>query len=102
MDSGLWNIKESGGYMNIRIRKLWAVGLACAFTTVFLFGCAGRDTEAKNDAVSDDSAVDTSIDVMVQTPDIRSITVSSNFSGTVVAESEVNVIPLIGGEVVEK
>ena len=102
MDSGLWNIKESGGYMNIRIRKLWAVGLACAFTTVFLFGCAGRDTEAKNDAVSDDSAEDTSIDVMVQTPDIRSITVSSNFSGTIVAESEVNVIPLIGGEVVEK
>lgn len=102
MDSGLWNIKESGGYMNIRIRKLWAVGLACAFTTVFLFGCAGGDTEAKNDAVSDDSAEDTSIDVMVQTPDIRSITVSSNFSGTVVAESEVNVIPLIGGEVVEK
>ena len=88
--------------MNRKIGKLLAAVLICTCTTVFLFGCAGQDAATKNDTVSGDDAEDTSIDVIVQTPDIRSITVSSNFSGTIVAESEVNVIPLIGGEVTEK
>ncbi len=66
---------------------------------VFLCGCSlpfgakeAEETEPE----------DNSIAVEVQNPEVKNIQNRSNFSATVVAESEVKVIPLVGGEVLEK
>lgn len=76
-------------------KRAAALGTACVLSAVFLFGCVGNEEEVTEEE-------QTSIDVSVQTPQVKNISTSANFSATVVAESEVKVIPLVGGEVVEK
>ncbi len=66
---------------------------------VFLCGCA-LPFGAKEAEESEPE--DNSISVEVQSPEVKTITNRANFSATVVAESEVKVIPLVGGEVLEK
>ena len=77
------------------MKKMTAFGITLVLSAVFLFGC-GKEAE------TEEAEEDTSIEVEVQNPQIKNITVSANFSATVVAESEVKVIPLVSGEVVEK
>ncbi|MCR5747046.1 MAG: efflux RND transporter periplasmic adaptor subunit, partial [Lachnospiraceae bacterium] len=86
--------------------KATSVGMTIVLAAVMFCGCAQADaimgkTTSEN-TVSGADAAENTLDVVVQQPDIRNISVSSNFSATVTAESEINVIPLIGGEVVEK
>ena len=78
------------------IKRMAALGTVCVLSAVFLFGCG----ETKDESAETEE--ETIIDVAVQTPEVKSISTSANFSATVVAESEVKVIPLVGGEVVEK
>ncbi|MBQ8956452.1 MAG: efflux RND transporter periplasmic adaptor subunit [Lachnospiraceae bacterium] len=81
-----------------------AVGLACAVSTAFLCGCAA-ELSGIGEKSSDEGAQteeEERLDVSVANPELKDISISSNFSGTVIAESEVNVIPLLSGEVVEK
>jgi RND family efflux transporter MFP subunit len=88
---------------NLRIKKIMAIGIAGILATGVLYGC---EAPLPGKSVSDDEAAteaeDESVEVMVQTPEQKNITLSSNFSATVTAESEVKVIPLISAEVVEK
>ncbi len=94
---------------NKYVKYIRTAGVAICLSAFLLTGCAEKikgiiDPESKeesSEAVSENSAEET-IEVGVSTPDIRSISISSNFSGTVTAESEVTVIPMIAGEVVEK
>lgn len=68
------------------------------FAAVFLSGCTfpfGQKAEVEEEE-------DNSISVEVSNPVVKDIANRSNFSATVVAESEVKVIPLVTGEVVEK
>lgn len=65
-------------------------------------GCTapfGGKTEKEDESAAEEVE---KLDVSVLSPEQKEITLSSNFAGTVVAESEVNVIPLTSGEVVEK
>lgn len=82
-------------YKPCMMKKMTAFGITLVLSAVFLFGC-GKEAE------TEEAEEDTSIEVEVQNPQIKNITVSANFSATVVAESEVKVIPLVSGEVVEK
>ncbi|MCR5237077.1 MAG: efflux RND transporter periplasmic adaptor subunit [Lachnospiraceae bacterium] len=82
-------------YKSEKIKRMAAFGTACVLSAVFLFGCG----ETKEEEVTEEQTI---IDVSVQTPEVKNISTSANFSATVVAESEVKVIPLVGGEVVEK
>ena len=78
-------------------------------TSLFLNGCTQID-EIKGRFISGNNAEESTsknsaeeiIPVEVSTPFVRDISVSSNFSGTVTAESEVQVVPMVAGEVVEK
>ncbi len=69
---------------------------------VFLCGCTVPFGESSEEATEEGTESDDSLRVSVAVPETRDLAISSNFSGTVVAESEVNVIPLASGEVVEK
>ena len=78
-------------------------------TSLFLNGCTQID-EIKGRFISGNNAEESTsknsaeeiIPVEVSTPFVKDISVSSNFSGTVTAESEVQVVPMVAGEVVEK
>ena len=87
----------------MKIKRMMAVGLAGMLAASVLYGC---ESPIPGKSVSGDEAAteaeDNSVEVAVQTPERKSISMSSNFSATVTAESEVKVIPLLGGEVVEK
>lgn len=83
-------------YKSGMIKRMAALGTVCVLSAVFLFGCGETQDE------SAETEEKTIIDVAVQTPEVKSISTSANFSATVVAESEIKVIPLVGGEVVEK
>ena len=80
-----------------RILRGAVAGMTLA--AVFLCGCA-LPFGAKEAEESEPE--DNSISVEVQSPEVKTITNRANFSATVVAESEVKVIPLVGGEVLEK
>ncbi|MBQ7584560.1 MAG: efflux RND transporter periplasmic adaptor subunit [Lachnospiraceae bacterium] len=79
------------------MKRLAALSTVCVLSAVFLIGCSfgssGEETETEED---------NSIEVRAQNPQVKDIAISANFSATVVAESEVKVIPLVTGEVVEK
>ncbi|MBO5550925.1 MAG: efflux RND transporter periplasmic adaptor subunit [Lachnospiraceae bacterium] len=78
-----------------------AACVSIVIAAVFLSGCTapwGGNAEAEA-TVSEDEG---KIEVNVSKPEIKSITISSNFAGTIVAESEVKVMPLVSGEVTEK
>jgi RND family efflux transporter MFP subunit len=83
------------------MKKIMAIGIAGILATGALYGC---EAPIPGKSVSGDevTAEDESVEVMVQSPKNKNITLSSNFSATVTAESEVKVIPLISAEVVEK
>lgn len=76
------------------MKRMAALGTACVLSAVFLFGCGETEEVQETE--------ETAIDVSVQNPQVKNVTISANFSATVVAESEVKVIPLVTGEVVEK
>ncbi len=75
--------------------------MCVALISVLLYGCSvpGKTDEKTGAETETETEV---LEVSVMKPDIKDISISSNFSGTVTAESEVNVIPLAAGEVIEK
>ncbi len=88
----------------IIIKKTGAVCLSVMLGAVLLCSCAspigGGGAESASDAGA--SEEEAKLDVEVRSPEVKEVSISSNFAGTVVAESEVYVIPMISGEVVEK
>ena len=83
------------------MKKSRTVCLGFITAAVFFSGC-GSPLGGIGKEEAEVSENEAKLDVSVISPKIKDITVSSNFSGTVVAESEVYVIPLIAGEVIEK
>lgn len=69
-----------------------------------LCGCTSPvgGSEAESASEAEASEEEAKLDVEVMSPEVKDISISSNFAGTVVAQSEVYVIPMISGEVVEK
>ncbi len=78
-----------------------AVILAFLLTGVSLTGCENLPFAAKEEEEPTE-AVDDSIEVITANPLLRTVSIESNFSGTVEAESTVTVIPKVAGEVIEK
>ncbi|MCR5627750.1 MAG: efflux RND transporter periplasmic adaptor subunit [Lachnospiraceae bacterium] len=77
----------------MKYSKIVPLFMSFVLTASLLTGC-GEKAEVVE--------ADTTIEVEVGNPELTTITVSSDFSGTVQAESQVLVIPKIAGEVVEK
>ena len=79
--------------MNI---KKAAYVLFAALTAVTVFGCGSKEEPEKEEEIK------TSVAVEIQKPEIKDISLSYNFSGTVQADDTVVIIPKIAGEVTEK
>ena len=75
--------------------------MSMVLAAAFFCGCTAPWSSAKEGeaTVSEDEG---KIQVMVSTPEIKDLSISSNFAGKITAESEVKVMPLVGGEVIEK
>ncbi|MBQ7583057.1 MAG: efflux RND transporter periplasmic adaptor subunit [Lachnospiraceae bacterium] len=83
-------------------RKMTTIVAGVTLAAFLMCGCTapfGGKTEKEDESAAEEVE---KLDVSVLSPEQKEITLSSNFAGTVVAESEVNVIPLTSGEVVEK
>ena len=90
--------KGAGKLKRKALFKIRTAAACLALSAVFLSGCTfpfGQQTEIEEEE-------DNSINVEVSNPVIKDVSNRSNFSATVVAESEVRVIPLVTGEVIEK
>lgn len=72
-----------------------AISASVTMLSLSFAGCAKSAPEATEE-------VDMSVSVETSKPDIRDISISSNFAATVEADSEVIVMPKIGGEVTAK
>ncbi|MCR4590349.1 MAG: efflux RND transporter periplasmic adaptor subunit [Lachnospiraceae bacterium] len=79
--------------------RLIVISLTGILSLLSISGCSllqGKEEEEPTEAVDD------SIEVKTSNPFIRTISIESNFSGTVEAEDTVRVIPKVAGEVIEK
>ncbi|MCR5526871.1 MAG: efflux RND transporter periplasmic adaptor subunit [Lachnospiraceae bacterium] len=81
---------------NSVIKRIFALSISAALLTANLTGCAGKTDDTATEVV------DTSIDVKTSTPEVKTMSISSNFAATVEADSEVTVMPKVGGEVTSK
>ncbi len=84
--------------MKRSIKRIIVLFMLSALTVTALSGCKGE--EAKKEETAE--PVDNSIEVTTAKPEIRTVTISSNYSATVEAEDTVTVVPLVAGEVIEK
>ncbi len=78
--------------------RIIVISLTGILSVLSVTGCSmlqGKEEEPTE-------AVDDSIEVKTANPFIRTISIESNFSGTVEAESTVKVVPKVAGEVIEK
>ena len=80
---------------NRKVTKLLAVSVCTLMLATSFTGCAKSKDEPTEE-------VDMSVSVETAAPEVRSISVSSNFAATVEADSEVIVTPKVGGEVTSK
>ncbi|MBR1892456.1 MAG: efflux RND transporter periplasmic adaptor subunit [Lachnospiraceae bacterium] len=80
---------------NRKVMKMLAISACVMMLSASFTGCAKSTPEATEE-------VDMSVSVETSKPDIRDISISSNFAATVEADSEVIVMPKVGGEVTAK
>ncbi len=82
------------------IKRALMLIITLSLLSAMLNGCsAGADSEKTK---TEDSTGDDSIEVRVENPGRRDVSISSNFAATVEADSTVKVIPMVAGEVIEK
>ena len=86
--------------MKKRFISITAVSLSVVLTVFSVSGCSALPFAKEEE--KEVEAVDTSIEVRVSSPLLRTISIESNFSGTVEADDIVKVIPKVAGEVTEK
>ncbi len=86
--------------MKKQIYRNTAVLLALLLTGTSLSGCENLPFASKEEEATEEA--DDSIEVKISNPLLRTVSIESNFSGTVEAENTVTVIPKVAGEVIEK
>lgn len=81
---------------NSVVKRILALGIGASLIASSLTGCGSKASDTSTEVV------DTSVDVETSKPESRTMSISSNFAATVEADSEVTVMPKVGGEVTAK